>query len=66
MAILTGGGLLDVSMEIPRGSTFVAVSGPGSAASRLLRRVSRREIVGIYHFERLQAFLRRLIVSACL
>ena len=60
------GAVLGVSMEIPRGSTFVAVSGPGSAASRLLRRVSRREIVGIYHFERLQAFLRRLIVSACL
>ena len=58
--------MLGVSMEMSRGSTFVAVSGPGCAASPLLRRVSRREIVGIYHFERLQAFLRRLIVSACL
>ena len=43
-AILIGAGRLDVSMEIPRGSTFVAVSGPGSAASRLRWRFIRLEI----------------------
>ena len=37
------GAVPDVSMEIPRGSTFVAVSGPGGAAFPLRRRVFRRE-----------------------
>lgn len=42
-----GGWMLDVSMEISRGSTFVAVSGPGCAAFPLRRRVVRLEIGAI-------------------
>jgi hypothetical protein len=41
------GAVRDVSIEISRGSTFVAESGPGSAASPLRRRVARREIGAI-------------------
>lgn len=44
------GGRLDVSMEMSRGSTFVAVSGVGCAVYPLRRRVSRREIGWIYRF----------------
>ena len=39
-----------MSMEMSRGSTFVAVSGIGCAVYPLRRRVSRREIGWIYRF----------------
>lgn len=65
-AILIGAGRLDVSMEIPRGSTFVAVSGPGGAAFPLRRRVSYRESARYSVIVRFQALQRRLAVSACL
>ena len=44
------GAVPDVSMEIYRGSTFVAVSGPGSAAFPLRRHVVLRRIGAIYQF----------------
>lgn len=57
-----GGWAIGVSMEMSRGSTFVAVSGSGSAASLsggvLFAWKSARHSV----FERFQAFLRRLVV----